>query len=455
MSHGARLVVVGLSHRTAPLALREQLAIAGDAALAELTALRASGSIEEILLVSTCNRVEVYATTHTLDAAKTTIIGNLARRHGMEPRDLAEHVYARDGVEAIRHLFRVAASLDSMVVGETQIVGQVRQALALARGAGMIGPVLGRATERAIGCAKRVLAETGLAEQSLSIASAAVLLAKKIFSSLEKRRILLVGAGKMAELCAKALRTAGSTELVVCNRHHDRALDLAQRHGGRTAELADLLLHLEKVDVAIFSTGAPDPLVSAAELRRVMKERRGRSLLIIDIAVPRNVDPAGNAIDGLFLYDVDDLSRLATDMVANHARAVAAAESIVELELLDHLRWSDARGVVPTIVALRERFHAIAKEEAARALSTGLGDLDAEKRRLVEELAVQLANRLLHTPTLRLKQGASSAEGEAVAGAARMLFDLAPPSVNGAPAPEEAAAAVGMPALDPVLVAKG
>lgn len=432
-------VMVGLSHHTAPLGLRERLAVSDDRLAAELAALRREAAVTEGLLLSTCNRVEMYATAEDPTAATAAIRRGLGRRAA--PDDISPHLYERQGTDAIRHAFRVASSLDSMVVGEPQILGQVKGAYDTAQANGSVGPLLGRAFVRAFQVAKRVRTETAIAAGSVSVSSIACDLARKIFGDLGGRHVLLVGAGKMGEAAAKHLRKLGA-HLHVTNRSPERARELASACGGQPRDYADLATELVSADVVITSTGSPRYVIDADLLSGVVRARKHRPLFLIDIAVPRDVDPRTSALDNIFLYDLDDLQKVAEENLAARRREAEVAEQIVASEVAEFERWVRSLEIKPTIVALRERFRRVLRGELERTLPR-LRNVTPDERRALERMTDAMVNKLLHAPTSQLRGLAEDVDGVHLVDAARRLFELhdpAPPSedahsVEDAPVP--------------------
>jgi glutamyl-tRNA reductase len=412
-----RLCVVGVSHRTAPVEVRERVAYSEEAlppALKEAVTLPGVG---EAMIVSTCNRVELYAGADAPDAPATIdqLMHFLIERRSL-PQSLRAHLYQHDGEPALLHLFRVASSLDSMVLGEPQILGQVKEAFALASESGTVGQLLSRALPRAFAVAKRVRTETDIARTSASIASAAVDLAQQIFGNLKGRQVLVVGAGKMGALSARHLQSSGIGELWVVNRTRARADALAEQLGGRSAPWEDLDALLGKVDIVICSTGAPEPIIDRARVQRVMKARKGRWLFFIDIAVPRDVARDVGEIENVYLYDVDALEEVVAGNRASRAREADQAEKMVLEEVRRFVALEKTAGVVPVIKAVRAHFHAVALAEAERTLAR-LGEKD---RVQVTALAEAIANKLLHPCLTALKKD----DGEKLAEALVDLFGL-------------------------------
>jgi glutamyl-tRNA reductase len=414
-------VVVGLSHRTAPVEVRERLAVAPQDLERELRELAADAGFEEALLISTCNRVELYATSKNPIQAAQRAKQTLSKRLADAAKE--DVLYQERGIDVVRHVFRVASSLDSLVVGEPQILGQVKEAFDAASEAGTMGTLLGRCFTQAFSTAKRVRNETGIAEGTVSVSSIACELAKKIFGKLEGRRTLLLGAGEMGEAAARSLRQTG-TNLHVVNRSEERAQALAQACDGRAVPYERLSTELADADVVIASTASSKFILTPELMKSVVRTRRHRPLFIIDIAVPRDVDPRVGNMDNVFVYDVDDLQQVAEENLAVRAREAAQAERIIEEEVESFLTWRRSLELAPTIVALRKRFGQVAEEELRRALPRleGLSEAD---RAVLEAMSRSLVNKLLHQPMTELKAGAGEPDGALLIDAVRRLFDLA------------------------------
>ena len=380
----------------------------------------ADGRLDEALLISTCNRVELYATSTNPIAASQVAKDALARR--LPETASVDVLYQKRGIDVVRHIFRVASSLDSLVVGEPQILGQVKEAYDAAKGAGTMGTLLGRCFTQAFATAKRVRSETGIAEGMVSVSSIACELAKKIFGNLEGRRALLLGAGEMGESAARSLRQTG-TNLRVMNRSEERARALAESCGGRAVPYELLTVELANADVVIASTASPQFILTPELMKSVVRTRRHRPLFIIDIAVPRDVDPRVGNMDNVFVYDVDDLQQVAEETLAARAREVTHAERIVEEELDAFLRWQRSLELAPTIVALRKQFGQIADEELQRALPRleGLSEAD---HAVLEAMGRSMVNKLLHQPMTQLKAGADAPDGPFLIDAVRRLFAI-------------------------------
>lgn len=430
-----QIVVLGLSHRTAPVALRERLAVIPSDVETQLKELVAVPGIREATLISTCNRVEIYASAVDLGGALGALRQHLRHRiAGAEAEaELDRHLYERAGREAVHHLFRVTASLDSLVIGEPQILGQVKDAYEAAVRAGTVGPVINFAFQRAFRTARRVRRDTGIARQTTSISSVAVELARQVWSGFEGRTVLLIGAGKMADLAARALRASGA-RVVVTNRTAARADELAARLSCETAPWSDLAGALAAADIVITSTGAREPILGSALLADVQRRRRRRPLVLIDIAVPRDVDASVADLPGIYLWDIDDLQKVAAEHLEGRRGEADRAEALVEQELDRSLSAHRGRGVGPTITALRTKFLGVARAEAEKTLAT-LGTTDERTRRAVQAMSEAIAAKLLHAPQVAIKKAAATDEGDALLAAAYPLFDL--PAVEAMEEPED------------------
>jgi glutamyl-tRNA reductase len=420
--------LVGLSHKSAPIEVRERVALSGEALKGALGELRGVDGVREALVVSTCNRVEVYVQAAD-DAAARRFFTSRAESAG-------EHLSAKAGVDAVRHLFRVSASLDSMVLGEQQILGQVKEAYGLASAAEAAGSFFSRLCNRAFATAKRVRTETGIGRGTTSMSQVAVELVEKIFGDLKGRAVLLAGAGKMGTLSAKALAALGADQILVTNRSRDRGEGLAAQVGGHFRDWDELPRLLVEADVVIVSTGAPTFVLTRDMLTQAMKARRHRSICLIDLAVPRNVDPACADLGDVYAYDVDDMQKVVDSTQEARKGEALRADAIVEAEVLAFARERETRAALPVLAQLRRRAEAIARAEAERTLSTVGAKLDERGRRSVEAMAQAIVNKLLHAPTIRLKESASSGDG-ALAGVVAELFGIegseTPSRADGAP----------------------
>jgi len=422
------IVVVGLSHRTAPLEVRERLVAGADALPAVLARLAGREELGEVMFLSTCNRVEVVALVNgesLLESGLAAIREELARQGGAANGDqLTPYLYEKRGDEAVRHVFRVAASLDSMVLGEPQILGQVKDAYDAAVAAGALRGTLMRCISRAFAVAKRVRTETAIGAGTVSISSVAVDLARRIFADLDERVVLLLGAGEMAEAAARSLGK-GARALRICNRSFDRAASLARDMQAAAVPWEGLEAELAQADVVVASTASAKPVVTRDMVKRAMKARKGRSLLFVDIAVPRNVEPEAHAIDNVYVFNIDDLEHeVARGMKARHAE-LDAAEAIVADDVAQFLVWTRGLEVQPTVVAMRAKTRAVLLSELERSLSGRLRHLTEGDRAALTQMVESAVNKLLHGPTTRLKARAADGDdaGE-LAAAVRFLFDL-------------------------------
>ena len=402
----SELFVVGISWRTAPVAIREKLAFRDEEIAETLRQLVSAHPVAEALLVSTCNRVEVYGVAKgSVDATGLTR-KFLAEQRGLDAASIADAIYDHRGSDAVRHVFRVASALDSLVLGEAQILGQLKTAYRVAGGAGTSGPVLGRCLERAFGAAKRVRTETGIARGAANISTVAVDLARHVFSELTGKHVLVVGAGKMSRLAARHLHASGAEEIAVTNRSPEKAQALAAEIDGVARPWDELPALLARADVVISSTGAREPILTVPLFKKVAKARRWRPIVVIDIAVPRDADPKIAELDGVFVYDIDDLEKVVAANLAERAKAADQAGRIVEHEVTQFETWLRTQGVVPTIKALRERFAQVAEAELQKTLD-GLARRDhtpAQQREAIQRLVQLVVNKLLHAPTTALRE---------------------------------------------------
>jgi glutamyl-tRNA reductase len=397
----SELLVLGVSHKTAPVALRERVALPDGRAKEFLRALVGDAEVHEAVAISTCNRTEVYLVVGDAVEAETTVLGMLARQAGIRPTELAEAIYAVRNCDAARHLFRVTAGLESMIIGEAEVQGQVKRAYELALGAGVTGPLTNRMFGAALATGKRVRSETGISQRRVSVPSVAVDLAQETIGALGERRVVVLGTGEMAELTARALAERGVHTVFIANRRRERALALAEQFEGRVAGMDDMPVELEAADIVLASTASPHPIVGSDELSLVMQERGGRPLLLIDIAVPRDVDPLCAELPGVTLYDVDDLQAVVARNLQVRAAEARAADAIVEEEIKRFAGWLGSLEVLPTISALRTH----GEDIVASVLAENESRFDAGDRERVRALARAVMQRLLHEPTLRMKGG--------------------------------------------------
>jgi glutamyl-tRNA reductase len=419
------ILIVGVTHRKAPVEIREQLGFGNgtlDEALRRLLRLE---PITEGVILSTCNRVEVVAATADGDVAVEALIGFLSAGAATARERLAEHLSVFRGREAVRHLFRVAASLDSMVVGEPQILGQLKELYSRAAAVGSAGTVLHRCFHKSFSVAKRVRTETGVASKSVSVSAAAVELASKIFDRLEDKTAMLIGAGTMSELAARHLLAHGVRSIIVTNRTFERAVELARDFKGTPVPFEDFRRYLQLADVVIGSTAADAFVLTAPEVHQVLRQRKYRPIFLIDLSVPRNFDPSINDLDNVYLYDIDDLGGVAQDNRDERSREAEKAHVIVEEEVDAFWKWLASLDAVPTIVALREKVEAIRVLELKKTLAT-LPDLSPLQRDALDALTAAIVNKILHAPLTHLKEPDREREAFFLA-AARQLFDIEEP----------------------------
>jgi glutamyl-tRNA reductase len=414
---------VGLNHRTAPVEVRERVAFANGKLESSLKRLLEMDGVVEGAILSTCNRVEVIACGADPKRVVVGLPTFLAREHGVPEVAIEGHLYVHTGREAVRHLFRVAASLDSMVVGEPQILGQLKDQYAAAAAIGASGQVLHRCFHKSFSVAKRVRAETGIAEKAVSIGSAAVELARDIFDRLDDKSALLLGAGAMGELTARQLLKEGVGSLMVGNRTLDRAVVVARELGGIPVPFEQLGRYLPLADLVVAAASGDEFLLRPKTVDEAMRERRRRPMFLIDLAVPRAFDPELNALDGVYLYDIDDLEGVVADNRGARAREAVKAESIVEAEVDAFWRWFTSLDVVPTIVALRARIETIRRREVERTLAA-LGVSDARQQEGIERLTHTIVNKILHAPLTALRGHQAEPDEAFYIEAARRLFGL-------------------------------
>jgi glutamyl-tRNA reductase len=415
------LLLVGLSHRTAPVELRERLDFQARGLEPALRALHSRGVAAEAVIVSTCNRAELYVACDDVSSGRTAITEFISEYHGLDAAALRPHLYDLADTEAARHLFRVAAGLDSLVVGEPQILGQVKEAHTAAVAAHTSGTFLNRLFHSSFAVGKRVRTETGLGSGAVSVSFAAVSLSRKIFGDLKGRNVLVIGAGEMGKLTALHMKSQGVHQVTIVSRTMAHAARTAEAIGGASAapweELDTLLGH---ADIVITATGASNAILTKAHVETIMRPRRNRPLFIIDIAMPRDVEPAAGEIEQVFLYNVDDLQATVRENLARRASEVSRAESIVAEEVDKFGQWLRSRGVIPTVVALRQRFEAIRRAELERLASA----LPPEARNRVDDITRLIVEKLLLTPTEQLKAVNDPEAVETYAEALTRLFGL-------------------------------
>lgn len=396
------ILVIGLNHKTAPIEVREKVAFDGPKLDEAIAALKNSAGVKENIILSTCNRVEIYAGVKGLDSGIESIKDFISNFHEV-PRDLLDKsLYIYKGPEAVKHMFRVASSLDSMVVGEPQILGQLKDAYDSALKNKSTGVFLNKLMRKSVSVAKRIRTETKIAESAVSISFAAVELAKKIFDDLSTKSFMLIGAGEMAELAARHLINNGVKDVYVTNRTIARAEELAAEFNGKVIPFENFIQELQHTDIVICSTGAPHYILMKDHVHKTMKERKQKPVFIIDISVPRNIDPEINDLDNVYLYDVDNLQGVIETNIQERAKEAEKAEKIVNEEIGSFLKWNDSLAATPTIVALRSMAEEIRKTELEKTLQK-LGPVEEKTIKSIEQLSTAIVNKLIHPPTAALK----------------------------------------------------
>jgi len=417
-----QLALVGVSHKTAPVEVRERLAFNNDVLRAALTSLVGRQDVSEAMILSTCNRVEVVA-----ESPDDRLIREfLCEFHQIPHEDVSKHLYSFRNVEAIRHIFRVASSLDSMVLGEPQILGQVKEAFRMAADAGTVGMHLSALMNRAFAVAKKVRSETGISQSAVSISYAAVELARKIFGDLSGKTVMIIGASKMGELAAKHLKRNGVSSVLVTNRTFERAVELAKVFEGAAVPFEHFIDHMDRADIVISSTGAPHFIIGRALAEQVIHRRKNKPMFFIDIAVPRDVDPAVNEIDNAFLYDIDDLQQVIEGNLKERLKEASKAEQIIDSEVHAFCQKMQSREVVPTIVQLRDSVDKIRRDEIERNRRY-LKDLSPEQQQGVDHITKSIVNKILHIPIEELKKISQDPDGPDFVDAVRKIFNLKPP----------------------------
>jgi glutamyl-tRNA reductase len=418
-----KFLVSGLNHRTAPVEVRERLAFNEGKLPAALHDLKQRPGLLEAMILSTCNRVEIAVTTDEHTDAEACVECFLADSQQVQREWVSQYLYHHQGPEAIRHLFRVASSLDSMVVGEPQILGQLKAAYTAAKTEGSISGFLDLVLSRAFNVAKRVRSETEIGESAVSVSFAAVELAREIFASLSDKKVLLVGAGKMSELSARHLRRSGVRQIFVTNRTYERAVEMAKVFDGRIVEYDKFVASLPEVDIVIASSGAPHYILLKDQMKKVMSARRNRPMFLIDIAVPRNIEPSVNQLDNVFLYDIDDLQKVVDRNVQGRAKVAEEAEDIIAEEVQRMISRLKEREIAPMIVSLQEQLEQVRAGEIERMRSR-LGNLTPQQEEAIQALTRGIINKIAHGPISELRKQATQPEGAHFASVIRRVFRL-------------------------------
>lgn len=422
----SNLVVIGVNHKTAPVELRERLAFSGQEVENALNLLKESPHINEAMILSTCNRVEVLMVSSDLLLAVETVLSFIASTKAISRSRLKNCTYVHSGSQAIAHTFRVAASLDSMMIGEPQILGQVKDAFKTAVAKKSTGLILNRLLHKTFSTAKRVRHETGIGGHAVSISYAAVELAKKIFGTLEKKTVLLVGAGEMAELAVEHLmRDTTSSRLLVANRTLSVGVELADRYNGHAIRLEEIPEKLKSVDIIISSTGSPNYVIKKEDVKPVMRSRRNRPLFFIDIAVPRDIDPAINRISNAYVYDIDDLQGVISENIETRNMESIKAHRIIDESVIKFIQWYGSLDIVPTIIALRNKLNTIVETELSKTLNS-LSHLSSDDREAFEKMTESLIKKILHDPARFLKDPGSHRNKSLYLDFTHKLFNLDP-----------------------------
>lgn len=418
------ILVIGLSHKTAPVEIREKISFSEKALPDALHKLRQYPSVKEGAILSTCNRVEVYSVVKDLEDGTAQVKKFFSDFHdSVNPKEITPHLYVYSAEDAVRHIFRVASSLDSMVVGEPQILGQIKDAFEYSLSNEATGVILNRLFKKAISVAKMIRTETGIAESAVSVSYTAVELAKKIFEHLEDKAVMLVGAGEMSELAAKHLKNNGVKNVMVSTRTYQRAIKLAKEFNGKATKFEDFPSEMVNADIVICSTGAPHYLIRYDMVEQIIHQRRNRPVFFIDISVPRNIDPDINKIDNVYLYDIDDLQSVVEANRKEREKEGEKAEEIIRAEVSTFSNWFKTLEVVPTIVALKEKMEDIRKAELEKTISK-LKNVTNEEKKSIENMASAIVNKIIHTPLIALKQETNSDDGALYIETIRKLFNL-------------------------------
>ena len=417
------LILVGVNHKTTPVEIREKLAFTKGKIEESVDRLFNFPDIIEHTILSTCNRVEIYARANCQDSAIKSIKQFICDFHGLSLLELEDHFYSYRNKEAVEHLFRVSSSLDSMILGEAQILGQVKEAYSLARDLRSTGLVLNQLFEKAFSIAKKVREETGIAERSVSISSAAVELAQKIFDDLENHTVMLVGTGEMAELAAKHLISYGVKTVYVTSRTYERAANLARTLNGSALDFEAFKNELHRADIVITSTSAPNFIIKKEIVEKAIHERKNKPIFFIDIAVPRDIEPDVNDLENVYLYDIDDLHVVVSANIKEREKEAENAMNFISQEVTKFNNWVGALDAVPTIVEIRKKAENIRKQEIEKTLKK-ISHLSENDKQLLRQMSSSMVNKILHKPTIKLKQKTQSEDGHVYLKAIRHLFHL-------------------------------
>jgi glutamyl-tRNA reductase len=417
------IVLLGLNHKTAPVELRERLAFSKDETSTALEALQKYPAISEVLLLSTCNRVEVLMATVNTSAAVENVKTYISEFKDVPVTQFDAALYIKEGEAAVRHIFRVASSLDSMMVGEPQILGQIKEAYHLATLKKTSGVILNRLLHRTFFVSKRVRSETGIGDHAVSISYAAIELGRKIFGSLEGKKALLIGAGEMAELVVEQLVRNRVRDIIVANRTFERGVELARKFNGKAIRFEEIADFLKLTDIIISSTGSPDFIIKRGQLKGFIRSRRNRPIFFIDIAVPRDIDPEINRLANSYVYDIDDLKGVIDENIADRTREAIKGERIVDEAVIRFGQWYESLDVVPTIIELRNKMHTIAETEIKKTIQS-LNHLSDNDSQAIYKMTESLINKILHDPTVFLKNAGCHVDKSVYLDIARKLFKL-------------------------------
>ena len=416
------IVLLGINHKTAPVELRECIAFSGDESLTALQTLHRRPNIYEVLLFSTCNRVELLLVTDNKSRTISVTKDFIAEFNKIPLEQFNDALYIHEGDEAVRHIFRVASSLDSMVVGEPQILGQIKDAYRMSTEIKSSGVILNRLLHRTFFVAKRIRTETGIGDRAVSISYAAVELGRKIFGKLAGKSVLLVGAGEMAELAVEHLIRNQASDIYVANRTFENGVELAKKFNGKAIRFEEIPGFLELTDIIISSTGSPDFVITRDQVKNVIRKRRSRPIFFIDIAVPRDIDPRVNRLTNSYVYDIDDLQGVIEDNIEDRQREAIKGERIVDEAVISFRQWYDSLEVVPTIIALRNKMESIAEGEIQKTLQSHR--IPAESASAIQKMADSLIKKILHDPTIFLKKNGMVEDKSLYIDTIRKLFKL-------------------------------
>lgn len=417
------IILLGLNHKTAPVELRECIAFSSDDTTRAIDTLKQVQTISEVMLFSTCNRVEVLLVSKDKPSAIEAVKGFIARTNEIPNEAFEQSLYILEADEAVRHVFRVSSSLDSMIVGEPQILGQVKDAYGMAAQKHATGVVLNRLLPKAFSVAKRVRNETSIGSRAVSISYAAIELGRKIFTSLAGKKVLMIGAGEMAEIAVENLLRHNVGDIFVANRTFERGVELARGFNGKPIRFAEISYYLDQIDVIISSTGAPGFIIHKDQVKKAMRTRRNRPLFFIDIAVPRDIDPAINELPNVYVYDIDDLKGIIEENLEDRKKEAQKAERIVDEAVLTFRKWYESLDIVPTLVALRQKIDAIARDELDRSMNS-LKHLSEQDRRSIAMMVNAITKKILHDPTVYLKKKGVETDASMAVDAVQKIFKL-------------------------------